>query len=550
MPRTLPVRPRRWAMWRPTSSVPRPTRSGGRGRQRRKTSARRPAAWSASGSAPDSPTRSGSWCSTTSGCATRCAGLRSTADTARPGVRHAVRSLDSQPAELRLGCAIASARLTTGRDSVPDARRHRRERYCERGDGRDHRRLRGLLRPTEGQARRTRHRDRGLLAQPPCVPNGGARRVPRRPGADRGVLRRERRERLERPGDLQAAAPRADLRPAWLAGLADRVDPAAPSERLPDGSRACRHRRHRRLRGVRGGTRGRIHRSAIPERDLPAPRQLLVGLRQSLRRLVLMDSVGVDIPGLPIRDFFALDARGVADYSFHDGNRFYVDPTEVPAEQLAARQANMATMRVLAGHPYMHDSSMLGRLGEVSIPTLVLWGARSTASSSSTRCDPTDVAGTHGGYDKHSHLHRGDFGPGHDLRLLRKENAMAHGPVSDTRVLLDGFGMGESPRWHEGRLWFSNWGTNEIVAVDFEGNNEVIGAGGGGSGWAVNWLRDGRMLVTGGELLRIERDGSRVRHADLRDVSPYGWSEITVDGRGNAYVNSLNFDFADFTNVH
>ena len=114
--------------------------------------------------------------------------------------------------------------------------------------------------------------------------------------------------------------------------------------------------------------------SIMRSTDVPAPRQLLVGLRQSLRRLVLMDSVGVDIPGLPIRDFFALDARGVADYSFHDGNRFYVDPTEVPAEQLAARQANMATMRVLAGHPYMHDPSMLGRLGEVSIPTLVLWG--------------------------------------------------------------------------------------------------------------------------------------------------------------------------------
>jgi pimeloyl-ACP methyl ester carboxylesterase len=93
-------------------------------------------------------------------------------------------------------------------------------------------------------------------------------------------------------------------------------------------------------------------------------------------RLVLIDSVGVDIPGQPIRDFFALDARGVADYSYHDGDRFYVDPTALPAEQLSLRQANMATMRVLAGDPYMHDPSLLGRLGGVSIPTLVLWGER------------------------------------------------------------------------------------------------------------------------------------------------------------------------------
>ena len=126
---------------------------------------------------------------------------------------------------------------------------------------------------------------------------------------------------------------------------------------------------------------------------------------------------------------------------------------------------------------------------------------------------------------------------------------MPHGSSPQTQVLLDGLGMGESPRWHDGRLWFSNWGTDEIAAVDLNGNSEVIGPGGGGSGWATNWLPDGRMLVTGGELVRVEPDGSRVRHADLSHISPYGWSEITVDGRGNIYVNSINFDFADFNDL-
>jgi sugar lactone lactonase YvrE len=119
----------------------------------------------------------------------------------------------------------------------------------------------------------------------------------------------------------------------------------------------------------------------------------------------------------------------------------------------------------------------------------------------------------------------------------------------ETRVLLRGLGMGESPRWHDGRLWFSNWGTDEIVAVDLDGNSEVVGHGGGGSGWAVNWLPDGRRLITGGELIRVEHDGSRVPHADLSHISPHGWSEITVDGRGNAYVDTINFDFADFNDV-
>ena len=126
---------------------------------------------------------------------------------------------------------------------------------------------------------------------------------------------------------------------------------------------------------------------------------------------------------------------------------------------------------------------------------------------------------------------------------------MANGATSGTRVLLDGLGMGESPRWHDGRLWFSNWGTDEIVAVDLDGASEVIGPGGGGAGWAVDWLPDGRMLITGGELTRLEPDGTRVQHADLSQVAPYGVSEITVDGRGNVYVNSINFDFADFDEV-
>jgi sugar lactone lactonase YvrE len=118
-----------------------------------------------------------------------------------------------------------------------------------------------------------------------------------------------------------------------------------------------------------------------------------------------------------------------------------------------------------------------------------------------------------------------------------------------TQVLLGGIEMGESPRWHDGRLWFSNWGTDEIVAVDLDGNSEVMGRGGGGAGWAVNWLPDGRMLITGGELIRVEPDGTRVQHVDLSDVSPHGVSEITVDGRGNVYVNTINFDFADFNEV-
>jgi hypothetical protein len=66
---------------------------------------------------------------------------------------------------------------------------------------------------------------------------------------------------------------------------------------------------------------------------------------------------------------------------------------------------------------------------------------------------------------------------------------------------------------------------------------------------ATNWLPDRGLLITGQELIRAEPDGSRVRHADLSHISSFGWSEITVDGRGNVYVNTINFDFAEFNDV-
>jgi sugar lactone lactonase YvrE len=118
-------------------------------------------------------------------------------------------------------------------------------------------------------------------------------------------------------------------------------------------------------------------------------------------------------------------------------------------------------------------------------------------------------------------------------------------PCPEVQVLMTGIAFGEQPRWHEDRLWFSDRGPPEVIAVDLEGNWEVI-LRAPSFPCCVDRLPDGRLLVVSareGLLLRRESDGSLVTHADLSRLSdPPAGNELVVDGRGNAYVNGGGFD--------
>lgn len=109
------------------------------------------------------------------------------------------------------------------------------------------------------------------------------------------------------------------------------------------------------------------------------------------------------------------------------------------------------------------------------------------------------------------------------------------------QTLLTGLGFGESPRWHKGRLWFSNWGKQEVVAVDPKGKSEVmVRLPFASFPFSIAWLPNGSLLIVSTSerpLLRQQKDGSLVTHADLSRLPASAWNEIVVDGRGNTYLN-------------
>ena len=114
--------------------------------------------------------------------------------------------------------------------------------------------------------------------------------------------------------------------------------------------------------------------------------------------------------------------------------------------------------------------------------------------------------------------------------------------MSEPEVLLTGLGIPESPRWHEGRLWFCNWIERQVVAVSLDSETEVMARRDPDShpmGYSIDWLPDGRLLVTGDKLRRQEPDGSMAVHAEQSA------NEIVVDGRGNIYLNGADFNFVE-----
>src|SRR5688500_3758128 len=110
-------------------------------------------------------------------------------------------------------------------------------------------------------------------------------------------------------------------------------------------------------------------------------------------------------------------------------------------------------------------------------------------------------------------------------------------------VLLDGLGFAEGPRWHDDRLFFSDMGTKQVLAVGLDGTaEEICVVDNRPSG--IGWLPDGTMIVVSQNDRRVLQrvDGERQTHADISGLASGACNDMVVDGRGNAYVGNPGYD--------
>jgi sugar lactone lactonase YvrE len=94
-------------------------------------------------------------------------------------------------------------------------------------------------------------------------------------------------------------------------------------------------------------------------------------------------------------------------------------------------------------------------------------------------------------------------------------------PRTEVQTLLTGLAMGESPRWHEDHLWFSDWAVQEIIALGLDGGSEVVVRTSFGLPFCIDWLPDGRLLIVSGrEGLLLRRETERFQLCPTNPWTP------------------------------
>jgi sugar lactone lactonase YvrE len=103
----------------------------------------------------------------------------------------------------------------------------------------------------------------------------------------------------------------------------------------------------------------------------------------------------------------------------------------------------------------------------------------------------------------------------------------------------------EGPRWHDQRIWFSDFYLCRVYSATEDGGDLRVEAEVPQQPSGLGWLPDGRLLIVSmrdRRLLRREADGTLVTHADLSGYGTGHLNDMVVDARGRAFVGEFGFD--------
>lgn len=113
---------------------------------------------------------------------------------------------------------------------------------------------------------------------------------------------------------------------------------------------------------------------------------------------------------------------------------------------------------------------------------------------------------------------------------------------------IGGVDFGEAPRWHDGRLWYSDFYQHRVYTVDEHAERKtVVQFENGGQPSGLGWMPDGSLLIVSMIDRKVMRwaDGSLTEHADLGHIATFHCNDMIVDAAGNAYVGNFGWDIVD-----
>ena len=119
--------------------------------------------------------------------------------------------------------------------------------------------------------------------------------------------------------------------------------------------------------------------------------------------------------------------------------------------------------------------------------------------------------------------------------------------MADTQILVDGLCFGEGPRWHNGRLYFSDMHANTVYTVDSTGKLETVVRLDNDQPSGLGWLPDGRLLIVSmTERKLLVFDGSTLSElADLSSLASYHCNDMVTNALGRSYVGNFGFNLHD-----